>query len=135
MLNYLIEAQGGKGFDATRPYKLGQGLLKLDATWGYELWVAAGDVAAAAWNPASFTCIQTRKEKILVSDTAYTGVELGTKLYSHNIGHVDFEVTAYSSTGEKIEVFVTTKSTTKITIQSAVAYANARIYVQEIIIQ
>jgi len=134
MLNYLIEGYGGKEFDSTRPYKQGQVLAYNDGTWGYELWVAPGDVSAASWNSASFTRLSKRSEKITASDTPYTGIEAGTKQYSHNIGHVDFTIQAFDSSGALIPLNVTAKSTTKITIQSAQNYSNAVIYINEIVI-
>lgn len=133
IIGYLNEGFGGKVFDATRPYKTGQLLCYNDATFGYELWVAPGDVAAAAWNSASFTRLSKRTEKITASDTPYTGIEAGTKTYSHNMGHTDFTVQAFDSSGGNIPLNITAKSTTKITINSASNFANAVILIQEIL--
>ena len=134
MLTYLIEAQGGKSFDATRPYKLGQMVAVNDATFGWELWIAPADVAAAAWNSANFTRITKRSEKITASDTPYTGLEAGVNTYSHNLSHTDFIIQAFDSSGVMIPLDVQAKSTTKITINSAINYANAVILIQEIVI-
>lgn len=132
--NKLLSGMAGKVFDSTRPYKLGQVLSYSDTDFGYELWVAPGDVAAAGWNAASFTRLTKRSEKLTVSGTPYTGIEAGTKTYAHNMGHVDFTIQAFESTGKEIPIFVTAKSTTLITIQSAASYANAVIYINEIVI-
>ena len=134
MLTYLIEAQGGKSFDATRPYKLGQAVLVNDGTFGWELWIAPADVAAAAWNSANFTRISKRSEKITASTTPYTGLESGTNTYAHNLGHTDFNIQAFDSNGAWIPLQVTKKTTTQITITSAKDYANAVILIQEIAI-
>jgi len=134
VLGYLLEGLAGKGFDATKPYKQYQTLTVFDATFGAELWIAPTDVAAAAFVAGSFTRLSKRSEEITASDTPYTGIELGTKTYSHNVGHVNFTIQAFESSGASIPLYVTAKSTTKITISSSVAYANAIIYIQEIII-
>lgn len=130
----LLQGMAGKLFDTTRPYKTGQAVIKNDATFGYEVWMADSDVAAAAWNASDFTRLTKRAEKITVSDTPYTGIEAGTKTYSHNLGHVDFTVQAFDSSGGNIPLNVTAKSTTKVTINSASNFASAVIYIMEIVI-
>lgn len=134
MLGYLIEGLAGKGFDSTKPYKQYQLFTKSDTTFGLEVWIAPTDVAAAAWNAASFTRLSKRSEKLTASSTPYTGIEAGTKTYAHNIGHVDFTVQAFTSAGANIPLLITAKSSTLITIQSAQNYASAVIYINEIVI-
>jgi hypothetical protein len=132
--NKLLSGLGGKLFDSTRPYKTGQLLSKSDTTWGIEVWEATADVAAAAWSAASFTRLSKRSEKLTVSSTPYTGLELGTKTYPHNIGHTNFTIQAFESTGKEIPLFVTAKSSTLITITSSQNYASAVILINEIVI-
>jgi len=134
ILNYLIQGLAGKEFDATKPYKDGQSLLYNDTTFGFEDWVADGDVAAAAWNAADFTRIQKRSEKLTVSETPYTGIESGEQTYAHNLGHTDFTIQVFESTGKELDVDIRAKSNSVITIYSAVSYANAVILIQEIVI-
>ena len=134
MLNYLIQGLAGKEFDSTKPYKDGQTLLYEDATFGWELWVADADVAAGSWSSSNFTRITKRAEKITASSTPYTGIELGTKTYAHNMGHTNFMVQAFESSGANIPLQITAKSNTTITITSAKNYANAVILIIEIVI-
>jgi len=134
ILTDLLKSVGGILFDATRPYLDGNLIVKGDKTYGYEIWCAEADVAAAAWNASSFTRLTKRTELVTVSTTPYTGIELGTKAYAHGFGHVDFTIQAFSSVGALIPLFVTAKSTTTFTLTSNAAYANAKIYISEIII-
>lgn len=134
MLNYIIPGLAGKAFDSTRPYKEGQLVVKNDTTFGYEIWAASSDVAAAAWNASDFTRITKRSEKIRGSLTPYTGIEAGTKTYAHNLGHVDFLVQAFDSSGGNIPLNITAKSTTTITINSSQNYPDAAIYISEMVI-
>jgi len=131
---YLLQSISGKLFDATKPYKTGQTVIYNDGTFGYEWWKADSDLAAAAWNSASFTRLTRRTQKVTASTAAYTGIELGTKTYNHSFGHVDFTIQAFESTGAIIPLNVSAKSTTTFTIISAANYANAVIYLQEIVI-
>jgi len=134
MLNSIIEGLAGKLFDTTKPYKEGQSVLYEDGTWGFEIWMADSDLVAGAWNSANFTRLSKRSEEITASDTPYTGIEKGTKTYSHNIGHVKFMIQAFDSSGAMIPLDVQSKSTTKITIYSALNYSNAVVYISEIVI-
>lgn len=130
----LLAGLAGKVFDSTRPYKTGNLLSYNDATFGYEEWVAPGDVAAAAWNSASFTRLSKRSEKLTASTTPYTGIESGTHTYAHNMGHVNIAVFARDSSNAPIEVDIQGISTTHITIYSAQNYASGYLLIQEIII-
>lgn len=132
--NKLLSGLAGKGFDSTRPYKANQVLTYNDATWGLEVWIAPADVAAGTWSSSNFTRVTKRAEKITASTTPYTGIEAGTKTYAHNMGHTDFVIQAFESTGANIPLQVTAKSNTLITITSAKSYANAVILINEIVI-
>lgn len=131
---YMLMGMAGKLFDATRPYKEGQTLIKEDATFGHEIWIAPADVAAGAWAAGNFTRLFARRQKVTASDNAYSGIESGTNTYSHNIGHTDIIIQAFNSAGGLIPVNVTAVSSTKITIESNVAYSGGKILIQEIII-
>ena len=135
MNSYMIEGLAGKEFDATKPYKEGQVLIYEDATWGKEVWVAPADVGATAWNSASFTRLSKRGEKLTTNDeTSYVGIDTGTNTYTHNIGHTDFTIQSFDSSGGLIPLDITSKTNAQFVINSSVAFASAVIYIQEIVI-
>lgn len=135
-LNYIVKNASGHIFDSSHPYLGGTAFLYSDATFGYEWWAVTADIAAGSFPgvKTNTTRVTRRTQKLTASTTPYTGIELGTKDYEHDLGHTDFTVQAFDSSGNEIPLNLTAKTTTKITIQSAVAYANAVIYLTEIII-
>jgi hypothetical protein len=61
-LTYLLTGMAGKVFDSSRPYRTGQLVVKEDATYGWEVWMANSDLEAGAWDADNFTRISTRKK-------------------------------------------------------------------------
>ena len=133
-LNYILDGLGGKLFEATKPYKAGQVVMYNDATFGNELWVADSDLSAGAWNASNFTRVTRRCRKITASEAPYTGIDIGSNAYDHDIGHTDVYTFAQTAAGAHIPVKVTGINSTRVTIESSVQYASAVIYVMELVI-
>jgi len=133
-LNYIVQSMSGDIFDSTRPYKQNTCFLYSDATFGYEVWVVTADIGAGVFPGVKTNTIRItkRSEKITASDTPYTGIESGTHDYSHNLGHTDFTIQAFDSSGAWVPIQINSKSSTKINITVAKNYSDGVILIQEI---
>jgi hypothetical protein len=133
LIDQLLADEVNLSFDTTRPYRIG-GMLVYTGAGFNDIYVCNVDTdPMAVFDATNFTRISRRTKKILVNDNYFTGIEVGTNVFTHNIGNADYVPYLKTAEGYQIplEIVHNTELNT-ITITSLVEYAGAIVLITEI---